>query len=334
MRIVVLDDFHHTYETSAGIARLREIADVTIFTEPSNSQSKLIERLRDVPIVIANRERTWFSADLIQALPKLELLCNTGGHIYHVDLSAATEAGVAIVLAYSTDPATVGLSTAELTMALMMAIMRQIPQSDSAIRTGQWQNPLGYTLYGKTLGLLGLGRVGLQVARLAKPFGMGLLAWSAHLTPERAAGAGAEYRSLDALLSEADIVSVHLSLSDRTRGLLGEAQLRKMRHTAYLVNTARGAIVDEAALARILAEKAIAGAALDVYVQEPLPASHPFTQLNNLVMTAHLGWPVDLTYHSFAEDCACQIQKYLTGDYSSVKNPDALKLRPQRLEHH
>src|SRR3990170_7022880 len=155
MRIVVLDDFHHTYETSAGIARLREIADVTIVTEPSNLQSKLIERLRDVPIVIANRERTWFSADLIQALPKLELLCNTGGHIYHVDLSAATEAGVAIVLAYSTDPATVGLSTAELTMALMMAIMRQIPQSDSAIRTGQWQNPLGYALYGKTLGLLG-----------------------------------------------------------------------------------------------------------------------------------------------------------------------------------
>jgi phosphoglycerate dehydrogenase-like enzyme len=264
-------------------------------------------------------------------LPKLELLCNTGGHAYHVDIPAATEAGVALVFAYSTDPATTGLSTAELTMALMMAVMRHIPQSDSGIRNGQWPLPLGHTLHGKTLGLLGLGRVGSQVARLAKAFGMRLLAWSANLTLERAAAAGAEYRTLDGLLREADIVSVHLALSDRTRDLLNEAQLRKMRPTAYLVNTSRGAIIDENALARVLAENAIAGAALDVFVQEPLPSGHPFTSLPNLVMTSHLGWPTDLTYNTFADDCACQIRKYLAADYSSVENPQALARKPQRL---
>lgn len=331
MRIVVLDDFHHAYDASDGMSRLREFADVKIYTDGAGSRERLLERLRGVPIVIANRERTHFPADMFAALPDLELLCNTGGHAYHVDLAAATKAGVALVYAYSSDPATTGLATAELTLALMMAIMRLIPQSDRAIRRGEWLLPLGYTLYGKTLGLLGLGRVGSQVARLAKVFAMRLLAWSAHLTPERAAAAGAEIRTLDALLAESDVVSVHLSLSDRTRGLLGEAQLRKMRPTAYLVNTSRGAIVDEAALARVLAENAIAGAALDVFVEEPLPAAHPFKRLENVVMTCHLGWPTDLTYSGFTEDCARQIEMYLRGDYSRVENLEALKNRPQRL---
>ncbi len=331
MRIVVLDDFHRTYDSSPAIARLRKIADVTIYTDAPKSREELLSRLRDVPIVIANRERTRFSADLIRDLPALELLCNTGGHAYHVDLPAATEAGIALVLAYSTDPATVGLSTAELTIALTMAVMRHIPQSDRGIRAGQWPMPLGFCMYGKTLGLLGLGRVGSQVARIAKAFHMRLLAWSEHMTPERAAAAGAEYRPLDDLLAESDIVSVHISLSDRTRGLLNETRLRKMPRNAYLVNTSRGAIVDEAALARLLEEKAIAGAALDVFVQEPLPQGHSFTKLDNLVMTSHLGWPVDLTYDTFAEDCERQITQYLAGDYSGVENPESLKKRAQRL---
>ena len=331
MRIVLLDDFHRTYESSAGIARLREFADVMIYTEPAASRAELLDRLRDVPIVIANRERTKFPADLFPALPKFELLCQTGGHAYHVDLAAATDAGVALVLAYSNDPATLGLSTAELTIALMLAVMRKIPESDRAIRRGEWPLPLGHCLYGKTLGLLGLGRVGLQAARLATAFGMRLLAWSANLTPERAAAAGAEYRTLDALLAESDVVSVHLALSDRTCKLITEARLRQMRPSAYLVNTSRGAIVDEHALARVLAENAIAGAALDVFVEEPLPAAHPFTRLDNVVVTSHLGWPTDLTYDTFASDCSHQIQNYLGGDYRSVKNPEALKRRPQRL---
>ncbi len=331
MRIVVLDDFHCTYESSAGIARLREFAEVIVHTQPAGSRAELLERLRDVPIVIANRERTPFPADLIQALPALELLCNTGGHAYHVDLAAASSAGVALVYAYSADPATNGLSTAELTLALMMAVMRGIPQSDRAIRGGQWPLTLGHCLYGKTLGLLGLGRGGAQVARLAAAFGMRVLAWSANLTRQRAAAAEAERRALDALLAESDVVSVHLTLSERTRGLLDEKRLRQMRPTAYLVNTSRGAIVDEAALARLLGERALAGAALDVFVQEPLPAGHPFTRLDNLVMTAHLGWPTDLTYRTFSDDCARQIRKYLEGDYAEVQNPEALARRPRRL---
>jgi phosphoglycerate dehydrogenase-like enzyme len=331
MRIVVLDDFHRTYEDSEGIARLREIADVTVYTEPAASRAELLERLRDVPIIIANRERTHFPADLIAALPRFELLCNTGGHAYHVDMDAATAAGVALVYAYSVDPATTGLSTAELTFGLMMAIMRRIPQCDRAIRAGEWPLILGHTLHGKTLGLIGLGRVGSQVARLASAFGMPVLAWSANLTPERAAAAGAEYRDLDALLADSDVVSVHLALSSRTRGLLDEARLRRMRPTAYLVNTSRGAIIDEAALARVLADGAIAGAALDVFVEEPLPAAHPFTRLDNVVLAAHLGWPTDLTYQTFAEDSNYQIRKYLAGDYGSVENPEALERRPERL---
>lgn len=330
MRIVVLDDFHHTYEASAGIACLREYADVTVYTEPPASRADLLDRLRDVPIVIANRERTPFPADLIAALPRFELLCNTGGHAYHVDTAAATEAGIALVYAYSVDPATTGLSTAELTMALMMAVMRRIPQSDRAIRAGAWPMPLGHTLHGKTLGLLGLGRVGAQTARLATAFGMRLLAWSANLTPERAGAVGAEYRELDALLAESDVVSVHLALSARTRGLLDEAHLRRMRPTAYLVNTSRGAIVDEAALVRLLREGAIAGAALDVFGEEPLPADHPLRGLDNVVLTPHLGWPTDQTYGIFADAAAAQIAAYLAGDYVGVVNPEALACRQRR----
>jgi phosphoglycerate dehydrogenase-like enzyme len=333
MKIVVLDDFHRTYETSPLIAGLRGFADVKVFNELARSREELLDRLHDVPIVIANRERTHFPADLFRALPRLDLLCNTGGHLYHVDLAAATEAGVAVVLAYSTDPATTGISTAELTMALMMAVMRRIPQSDSAIRSAQWPVPLGHTLYGKTLGLLGLGRVGSHVARFAAAFNMHLLAWSANLTPERAVAAGAEYRTLDALLAESDVVSIHLALSDRTRGLLTESRLMKMRPSAYLVNTSRGAIIDELALARMLAANRIAGAALDVFVEEPLPPGHPFTGLPNLVLTSHLGWPTDLTYNTFAADCAHQIRKYLGGDYSGLENPEVLKGRPQRLQY-
>lgn len=331
MKIAVLDDIHRTYDSSRGIAELRKFADVKIYTELARSRAETVERLCDVPIVIANRERTPFPADLFAALPDLELLCNTGGHAYHVDLSAATQAGVAFAYAYSNDPATVGLSTAELTIALMMAIMRQIPQGDAAMRAGKWSQPLGYCMYGKTIGLLGLGRVGAQVARLLSVFKPRLLAWSPHLTAERAAAAGAEYRSLDDLLAESDVVSVHISLLDATRGLLNETKLRKMKKSAYLINTSRGAIVDEEALARILAENGIAGAALDVFAKEPLPASHPFTKLDNVVIAPHLGWPTDLTYDTFADDALVQIKKYLAGDYSSVTNPDALKHRRKRL---
>ncbi len=330
MRIAVLDDFHRVYESSAGVARLREHAEVTVYTEPAASRRALADRLRGVPIVIANRERTPFPADLFPLLPDLELVCNTGGHLYHVDIPAATEAGVALQLAYATNADTTGRSTAELTLALMQAVMRRIPQTDRALRRGEWSMPLGHVLYGKTLGIVGLGRVGRHVARLAGAFGMRLLAWGPTLTPERAAQAGAAYRDLDTLLAEADVVSIHLALSDQSRGLFDEARLRRLKPTAYLINTARGAIVDEGALVRVLREGAIAGAALDVFVQEPLPPDHPLTTLENVVLTPHLGWPADLTYREFADDAADKILAYLRGDYRAVLNPEALGRRPTR----
>jgi phosphoglycerate dehydrogenase-like enzyme len=332
MRVVVLDDFHHTYEDSPGVARLRERADVSIYTEPATSRDELVSRLDGVPVLIANRERTPFPADLFPHLPDLELICNTGGHLYHVDVPAATAAGVALQLAYATNPETTGRSTAELTLALMHAVMRRIPQTDRALRAGEWRMPLGEVLYGKTLGIVGLGRVGRHVARLATAYGMPLLAWGPTLTPTRAAASGAEYRELDDLLAEADVVSIHLALSDQSRNLFDEARLRRMRSTAYLVNTARGAIVDEAALVRVLREHAIAGAALDVYVQEPLPADHPLLSLETAVLTPHLGWPADLTYREFAEDCADQIVSYLDGDYARVLNPEALERRARQAQ--
>jgi phosphoglycerate dehydrogenase-like enzyme len=332
MRVVVLDDFHHTYEGSGGIARLREHADVTIYCDSPASRDELVERLRGVPVVIANRERTHFPADLFPRLPDLELICNTGGHLYHVDVPAATAAGVALQLAYATNPETTGRSTAELTIALMQAVMRRIPGTDRALRAGEWQMPLGEVLYGKTLGIVGLGRVGRHVARLATAYGMPLIAWGPTLTPERAAASGAGYRDLDDLLAEANIVSIHLALSDQSRGLFDETRLRRLRPTAYLVNTARGAIVDEAALVRVLRDGAIAGAALDVFVQEPLPPDHPLLALDNAVLTPHLGWPADLTYREFAEDCADQIISHLRGDYGRVLNPDALTRRPRQAQ--
>src|SRR4051812_46488353 len=320
MRVAVLDDFHHTYETSPGVARLREHADVAIYPAPAASREELVRRLAGVPILIANRERTPFPADLFPHLPDLELICNTGGHLYHVDVPAATAAGVALQLAYATNPETTGRSTAEHTLALMQAVMRRIPQTDRALRAGEWRMPLGEGLYGKTLGIVGLGRVGRHVARLATAYGMRLIAWGPTLSPERAAESGADYRDLDALLAEADVVSIHLALSEQSRGLFDEARLRRMRPSAFLVNTARGAIIDEAALVRVLGEQAIAGAALDVFVQEPLPPNHPLLALDNAVLTPHLGWPADLTYREFAEDCADQIIDYLHGDYGRVLN--------------
>jgi phosphoglycerate dehydrogenase-like enzyme len=330
MRIVVLDDFHRVYEDSAGVARLREHADVAVYTDPAGSRDELVARLQGVPIVVANRERTHFPADLFPRLPDLELICNTGGHAYHVDVPAATAAGVGLVYAKPLTLEPSPHATAELTLALMLAIMRRIPQTDRAVRAGEWPLVLGRVLNGKTLGILGMGRVGGGVARLANAFGMRVLAWGPTLTPERAAAHGAEYRELDALLAEVDVVSIHLALSAQSRGLLDEARLRRLGPSAYLVNTARGAIVDEAALVRVLGESAIAGAALDVFAEEPLPAGHPLTRLDNVVLTPHLGWPTDLTYTQFTTGAADQILAYLSGDYQYLVNPEALTRRLQR----
>jgi phosphoglycerate dehydrogenase-like enzyme len=277
--------------------------------------------LGDYQALIALRERTKFDAPFFEAMPQLELIAQTGHHVYHLDMPAATKAGVLVGLGLGA--AGQGFSTAELTIGLMLAIMRRIPQTDRAIRSGEWPLVLGRALRGKKLGILGLGRVGREVARIAQAFGMEVVAWGPTLTPERAQASGARYMDLDELLSAADVVSVHLTLSDTSRGLIDEARLRRIGPGSWLINTSRGQIVDEAALARVLADGALGGAALDVFGEEPLPAESPFCKLDNVVLTAHLGWPADDTYRLMAEGTVEVIEAYIDGTYDKALNPEA-----------
>jgi phosphoglycerate dehydrogenase-like enzyme len=321
MKVTVLDDYQHAIEGTAAIDRLRRKADVQVLCDRLATDDALIQALRGSQAIIPVRERTKFSAALIQKLPDLEFISQTGNHAYHIDLEAATRAGIVVALAPG------GNSTTEMTFGLMIAVMRRIPQSDQAMRRGEWPLVLGYVLKGKTLGILGLGKIGTEVAAIARAFGMKVIAWGPTLTPERALRSEATYVSLDQLMREADVVSIHLKLSEESKNLLNETRLRSMKRSAYLVNTARGAIVDEPALVKILQEKTIAGAALDVYVQEPLPPNHPLLSLDNVVLAPHLGWPTDSGFEGFAENAVTNILDYMDGTLTRALNPEALQNR-------
>jgi phosphoglycerate dehydrogenase-like enzyme len=223
LRIVVLDDIHRRWAKTAGIAKLRR--DVDIFTDIARSRSTLLKRLHGAHIVIANRERTHFTADVFGNLSSLELICNTGAHAAHIDALAAKATGVRVMLAPGRNPRISGRSTTELAIALMQAVMRRIPHSGREIRHGIWRQPVGKVLDGKTLGIVGLGRVGSQVARLARAFGMNVLAWNPTLTRARARRSGTEYRELDRLLAEADVVTIHAVLTPKTRWLIDARRL-------------------------------------------------------------------------------------------------------------
>jgi D-3-phosphoglycerate dehydrogenase len=321
MKVTVLDDYQRAFEASPAIARLREKAEVRIRTEKFSSNEQLIQALRGSQAIIPIRERTKFPAPLLSALTDLELIAQTGNHAYHIDMEAATAAGIVVTLAPG------GNSVTELTFGLMIAVMRRIPESDAAMRRGEWPLVLGYVLKGKTLGILGLGKIGAEVAQIARAFGMKVVAWGPTLTPERAEKSGATYMTLEDVLRGSDVVSVHLKLSDQSKGLVDESRLRLMKKSAYLINTARGAIVDENALAEILQEKAIAGAALDVFVEEPLPKTSPLTKLDNVVLAPHLGWPTDAGFRGFAENAVENILSYMEGKLIRAINPEAIERR-------
>jgi phosphoglycerate dehydrogenase-like enzyme len=305
MRVAVLDDIHQAYDSLPAIQRLREQAEVRIFTEPFGRP----EVLRGLDALIANRERTRFTRELLEQLPDLRIIAQTGGHAYHVDFEAARERGIVVARA-SAGPST---GAAELTLGLMLALTRHVSSSDAAMKRGEWPTPLGRELHGRTLGIVGLGNVGGLVAKLAQPFGMRLLAWSPSLTPERAQARGAELRELDLLLQESDVVSIHVSLSPASRGLIDGRRLGLIKPSAYLINTSRGPIVEEAALVEALKSGRLAGAGLDVFDEEPLPAGHPLTALPNVVLTPHLGWPTDIAYGRFAEAAVKALLDYLDG---------------------
>jgi phosphoglycerate dehydrogenase-like enzyme len=326
VKVTVLDDYQRAFQDTEAIQQLRQRADVEILTEKLPTEEAVVRALKGVQAIIPIRERTKFPASLLQALSDVELISQTGNHAYHVDVDAATKSGIAVAMAPGSN------STTELTFGLMLAVMRRIPQSDHAIRRGQWPLILGYVLRGKTLGILGLGKIGTEVAIIGRAFGMKVIAWGPTLSAERAARSQASYMLLEDLLRQADVVSVHLTLSEQSKNLLNETRLRLMKKSAYLINTARGAIVDEKALVNILRERAIAGAALDVFVEEPLAPLHALTQLDNVVLTPHLGWPTDFGFKVFAEHAVENILDYMEGKLTRVINPEALKNRPKSAQ--
>ena len=305
MKVAILDDIHRAYEGTSGVHRLRERAEVRIFTAPFGDPTALA----GFDALVANRERTTFTRQLFDQLPDLRIIAQTGNHAYHIDLAAAEARGVVVA------KATGGFSygAAELTIGLMIALMRQIPATDRAMKAGTWQTQLTRVLHNKTLGIVGLGHVGRHVATIANAFEMRVLAWGPRLTDGATKAAGVERRELDDLLRGSDIVSIHATLAPESRGLLDGRRLALMKPTAYLINTARGPIVDEGALVTALSEQRIAGAGLDVFDQEPLRAGHPFTRLDNVVLTPHIGWPTDEAYERFSDAAADVLIAYLEG---------------------
>jgi phosphoglycerate dehydrogenase-like enzyme len=311
LRCAVLDDYQDAARTLADWSPLAGQVEVRTLREHVADRDELVAALADCEIVVAMRERTPFDAGLLRRLPRLRLLVTTGMRNASIDLAAAAAAEVTVCGTASSPTPPV-----ELTWALILGLARQITAENRALREGgPWQSTVGQDLHGRTLGLLGLGKIGSRVARVATAFGMDVLAWSRHLTADRAAEAGARLAdSKEDLLRLSDFVSIHLVLSDRTRGLLGEAELRAMRPHAYLVNTSRAAIVDQPALLRALGEGWIAGAGLDVFPTEPLPSDAPLRSLPNVLATPHLGYVTERNYRTFYTQAVEDITAFLAGN--------------------
>ncbi|MGH6989032.1 MAG: D-2-hydroxyacid dehydrogenase family protein [Stellaceae bacterium] len=323
MKIALLDDYQGVALGLADWPSLAPDAEVTVFPDHVAALDALVERLLPFQCVVLMRERTPFPRALLARLPKLKLLITSGRRNAAIDVAAASDHGVQVS---GTDLK--GLGTAELTWGLIFALVRQIVAEDRALRQGRWQTTLGVELAGKTLGLLGLGRLGGEVARVGAAFGMKPVAWSPNLAADRAAAAGARLVTKDELFAEADILSIHLVLSERTAGLVGAADLARMKRGAFLVNTSRGPIVDEAALVASLRDHRIAGAGIDVFVTEPLPPGHPFFGLDNLVMTPHLGYVTAENYAYHFPQVVAIIRAFLGGQaMKAINAPPAAAAR-------
>jgi phosphoglycerate dehydrogenase-like enzyme len=291
MRVAVLDDYQGRAAGFADWDSLGPEVEVTFFSEPIDADD-LPTTLGDFDVLVLMRERTRFPRAVLERLPNLRLLITTGMRNASVDDAYLRERGIAYCGTQGTSAPTTGgvPTTAEVAWALILAVFKRVTVEDRALREGRWQLDLPRNLGGATLGLAGLGNLGAAMVGPARAFGMKTIAWSEHLSPERATEVGATRVSKDELLAGADVLSIHLVLSERTRGLFGAAELAQMKPTAALINTSRGPIVDEAALIAALADGTIAAAGLDVFDQEPLPAGHPLTELENVVLLPHLGY--------------------------------------------
>ena len=307
-RVAILDDYQNVARRMADWASLLAGTEVVVFSDHLSDPDAVAKRLEDFDAVVAMRERTPFPRALLERLPRLKLLVTTGMRNASIDVAAAVDRKITVC-------GTAGLPypTAELAWALILALFRRIPAEDRATREGRWQVSCGLGLNGKTLGVVGLGGLGSRVAKIGLAFEMQVIAWSQNLTAARAAEIGATLVTKDELLARSDVVSIHLVLGDRSRKLFGARELAMMKPSAYLINTSRGPIVDEAALVHALRRGTIAGAGLDVFGTEPLPAGHPLRSAPRTVLTPHLGYVTDDGYRTFYTEAVEDIAAFAAG---------------------
>jgi phosphoglycerate dehydrogenase-like enzyme len=306
VRVAILDDYQNVALATADWSPVSARAGITVFTDHVADADALVERLAPFDVVMVMRERTPLPRSVIERLPRLRMIASTGPQNASIDMAAAAEAGVHVAHTGGTVAATV-----ELTWALILGAARHLVTERQAVADGRWQTTVGRELDRRVLGVLGLGRIGARVARIGAAFGMDVVAWSTNLTADAAQEAGARYLPREEFFAAADVLSIHLKLGERTRGLVGAAELSTMKSTALLVNTSRGPIVDEAALLEALRSGSIAGAALDVFDTEPLPADHPLRTWTNVLATPHIGYVADRPYRIFFRDAVNAIAEWL-----------------------
>ena len=309
VKAAILDDYQNVAMTFADWSPVARDVEIKVFNKPFASQDEAVKALQDFVIVVGMRERTPFLRKTIEALPNLKLLITTGARNNSFDVKACAERGVTVC-----GTGAVGSPTTGIAFGLMLELTRRIGWENAQLKAGEpWQTTIGRDLDGLTLGIVGLGKLGQRSAAVGKAFGMKVIAWSPNLTPERAQATGADYASKEDLFRNADIVTIHLVLSDRSRGLIGGTDLGLMKKTAYLINTSRGPIVDEKALIAALQSKSIAGAGLDVFDVEPLPLDHPYRKMDNVVITPHLGYVSEQNYRKYFVDIVEDIRAWLDG---------------------
>ena len=309
----ILDDYQNVADTLVRSRAVPENLKITVFQDHLSDEDALADRLQPFEVICVMRERTPFRRSLLERLPNLRLLVTSGMRNASIDMTAARERGVTVCGTPS-----VGGPTAELAWGLIIGLLRHIPQEDRATRAGGWQETVGAGLLGKTLGVVGMGKLGARVARVGLAFEMDVIAWSQNLTEERCREVGVTRVGKEELLSRSDVLTIHLVLSDRTRGLFGAAELAMMKPAAVLINTSRGPIVDEEALVGALERRAIAGAGLDVYDTEPLPLDHALRRCDNTVVTPHLGYVEEANYGAYFDGYLAAIRGHLDGSPVNV----------------
>lgn len=318
VRVVIIDDYMNVAQSMADWAPVKAQCQLDVIGHPFADEDEAARLLAPYEIISTLRERTPFPRSLLARLPNLKLICTTGSMHRTLDHAAAAELGILVCCSQDRPGAHQG--TPELAFGHILSLARRIPMEDRRIRQGVWQSGVGITLAGKTLGIVGLGKIGSSMARIGTAFGMKLLAWSPNLTQERASAAGAQLVDKSVLFQTADFITVHLVLSERTKGIIGRSDIKAMKPSAFFINTARGPLVDEAALVEALQSKSIAGVGLDVFHQEPTGLNHPLYAFEEAVLTPHLGYVVDDSFRAFYEDTVDNILAYLKGAPVRVRN--------------